>query len=165
LRKSSREFCLNAYFHITLRVLLHAVNLRHGTAGFTSPPKEVMLGIFSPLKIRKLRLRFEPANLGTRGQQASSRPPKPLTIGVLSMYRQSITHVVFTFPSLYNCLQFEVKLQAIHWCLCKHECIQKENKLRNFTNTLLVLFLEKRNGDIIGQTKVFLGFPVSISEC
>ena len=30
------------------RDLLHAANLRHGTDGFTSPPKEGMLWIFSP---------------------------------------------------------------------------------------------------------------------
>ena len=33
--------------------LLHAANLRHGTDGFTSPPKEGVLRIFSPLKIDK----------------------------------------------------------------------------------------------------------------
>jgi hypothetical protein len=32
------------------RVLLHAVNVRHGTDGFTSPPKEGVLWILSPLK-------------------------------------------------------------------------------------------------------------------
>jgi hypothetical protein len=32
------------------RVLLHAVNLRHGTDGFTSRPKEGVLRILSPLK-------------------------------------------------------------------------------------------------------------------
>jgi len=37
------------------RDLLHAANLRHGTDGFTSPPKEGMLRIFLPLKIRWLR--------------------------------------------------------------------------------------------------------------
>jgi hypothetical protein len=31
-------------------VLLHAVNLRHGTDGFTSPPKKGALRIFSPEK-------------------------------------------------------------------------------------------------------------------
>jgi hypothetical protein len=31
-------------------VLLHAENLRHGTDGFTSPPKEGVLRIFSPEK-------------------------------------------------------------------------------------------------------------------
>jgi hypothetical protein len=35
-------------FHINHRVLLHAANLRHETDGFTSPPKEGMLWIFSP---------------------------------------------------------------------------------------------------------------------
>jgi hypothetical protein len=30
------------------RDLLHAANLRHGTDGFTSPPKEGMLRNFSP---------------------------------------------------------------------------------------------------------------------
>jgi len=30
------------------RDLLHAVKLRHGTDGFSSPPKEGMLRIFSP---------------------------------------------------------------------------------------------------------------------
>ena len=32
----------------TFRDLLHAANLRHGTDGFTSPPKEGVLRIFSP---------------------------------------------------------------------------------------------------------------------
>jgi hypothetical protein len=31
------------------KVLLHAVNLRHGTDGFTSPPKEVVIRIFITL--------------------------------------------------------------------------------------------------------------------
>ena len=34
--------------------LLHAANLRHGTDGITPPPKEGVLRIFSPLKIRRL---------------------------------------------------------------------------------------------------------------
>jgi hypothetical protein len=50
VRKSSREFCLNADFHVTFRDLLHAANLRHRTAGFTSPPKEGVLGFFFALK-------------------------------------------------------------------------------------------------------------------
>jgi len=50
------------------RDLLHAANLRHGTVGFTSPPKEVKPTVSAG---------FEPANLGTKGQHATSRPPKP----------------------------------------------------------------------------------------
>ena len=69
-REMANEFCLKMPdFHITFRDLLHAVNLRHGTNGFTSLPKEGVLRIFSG---------FEPANLGTKGQHATSRPPKPL---------------------------------------------------------------------------------------
>ena len=42
------------------RDLLHAANLRQGTDGFTSPPKEGVLWIFSPLKIRRLRPGLNP---------------------------------------------------------------------------------------------------------
>jgi len=42
------------------RDLLHAANLRHGTDGFTSPLKEGVLKIFSPLKIRRLRPGLNP---------------------------------------------------------------------------------------------------------
>ena len=72
-----RKFCLNADFHITFRDLLHAVKLRHGTDGFNSPPKEGVLGIFRP-KNPTASAGCEPANLGTKGQHATSRPPKPL---------------------------------------------------------------------------------------
>ena len=58
--------------------LLHAANLRHGTDGFTSPPKEGVLGIFFfALKNPTALAGFEPVNLGTKGQHATSRPPKP----------------------------------------------------------------------------------------
>jgi hypothetical protein len=46
--RNVREFCLNVDFHATFRDLLPAVKLRHGTDGFTSPPKEGVLRIFSP---------------------------------------------------------------------------------------------------------------------
>ena len=36
-------------FHVTFRGLLHAVNLRHETNGFTSLPKEDVLRIFFSL--------------------------------------------------------------------------------------------------------------------
>ena len=50
------EFCLKMPdFHVTFRDLIHAVNLRHGTDGFTSPPEEGVLSIFSPWKIQRLR--------------------------------------------------------------------------------------------------------------
>jgi hypothetical protein len=45
-RDMSGKFCLNADLHVTSRDLLHAVKLRHGADGFTSPPKEGLLRIF-----------------------------------------------------------------------------------------------------------------------
>jgi hypothetical protein len=62
------------------RDLLHAANLRHRTDGFTSPPKEGLLKIFSSLKIRQLWPGLNPSNLGTKGQHATSRPQKPLNL-------------------------------------------------------------------------------------
>jgi hypothetical protein len=50
---------------------------RHGTDGFTSNPKEGVLRIFAPEK-SEASAGFEPANLGTKGQHATSRPPKPI---------------------------------------------------------------------------------------
>ena len=77
------EFCLKMPdFHVTFRDLLHAVNLRHGTKGFTSLPKEGVLRIFFALKNLTTSAGFEPANLGTKGQHATSRPPKPLVFKV-----------------------------------------------------------------------------------
>ena len=73
------EFCLKMPdFHVSFRDLLHAVNLRHGTDGFTSPPKEGVLRIFFfALKNPTASVGIEPANFGTKGQHATSRPPKP----------------------------------------------------------------------------------------
>ena len=45
---------------LKFRDLLHAANLRHGTDGFTSPPKEGVLRIFSTLKIPRLRPGLNP---------------------------------------------------------------------------------------------------------
>ena len=55
------------------RDLLHAANLRHGTDGFTSPPKEGVLRIFFALINPTASAGFEPANLGTKGQHATAQ--------------------------------------------------------------------------------------------
>jgi hypothetical protein len=51
---------------------------QHGTDGFTSPPKEGVLRNFFRPKNPTASAGFEPANLGTKGQHTTSRPPKPL---------------------------------------------------------------------------------------
>ena len=49
-------------FHAFFMDLLHAANLRHGTDGFTSPPKEGVLRIFFALKNPTASAGFETAS-------------------------------------------------------------------------------------------------------
>jgi hypothetical protein len=66
---------------------------RHATDSFTSPPKEGVLW-----KNPTVSAGFEPANLGTKGQHATSRPPKPL-FGYL---KRNISQ---TFVLLFRCIK------------------------------------------------------------
>jgi len=59
-REMFREISSRIQFPPNSRDLLHSANLRHGTDGFTSPTKEGVLRIFSPLKIRLLRPGLNP---------------------------------------------------------------------------------------------------------
>jgi hypothetical protein len=66
------EFCLpNISIH-ACKVLLHAVNLRLGTDGFTSPPKELVLRIFITLK--------NPQTLGPVASTLTTSPPRVLVV-------------------------------------------------------------------------------------
>jgi hypothetical protein len=60
------EFCLQSNSY-ACRCLLQAVNLRHGTDGFTSPQLEVVQRICIALKNPSSSAGFEPANLGSNG--------------------------------------------------------------------------------------------------
>ena len=75
-RKVVRQFSLHDASIRAIRDLLHAANLRHGTDGFTSPPKEGVLRMFFALKNPTALAGFEPANLGTKDQHTTPRPPK-----------------------------------------------------------------------------------------
>jgi hypothetical protein len=65
------EFCLRNISIHARKVLLHDVNLRHGTDGFTSPPKEIVLRIFITLKNPSTSAGIEQANLGSSGEHAN----------------------------------------------------------------------------------------------
>jgi hypothetical protein len=62
--KHGRRILLTKHLFHARKVLLHAINLRHGTDGFTSPPKEVVLWIFITLKIHRPRPGLNPQTLG-----------------------------------------------------------------------------------------------------
>jgi hypothetical protein len=99
VRNGGFEFSLRNIFIHARKVILHAVNLRHGTdGGFTSPPKEMVLRIFITLKNPSIDPRIEPANLGSSGEHAdhlstevdtSSYIPTIISAGC-SQTRQSI---------------------------------------------------------------------------
>jgi len=74
----------------TFRVLLHAPNLRHGTDGFTSPPKEGLLRIFLSLKIQLLRPGLNPR---TWVLKASTLPLDYRSRYLRSTYKNTYTGV------------------------------------------------------------------------
>ena len=80
--KCGRERCpvILPKFRLPLkfRALLHAANLRHGTDGFTSPPKEGVLRIFFALKIRRLRP-------GLNSRTWVLKPPFVIYVGIKSI--------------------------------------------------------------------------------
>jgi hypothetical protein len=69
------KFCLNADFHGTFRDLLLAADVRHGTHGLTSLPKEGVMRIFPPLKIRRLRQGLNPRTWVPEASTLTPRPP------------------------------------------------------------------------------------------
>ena len=77
-REIAENLAKSGDFHVTFGFFLHAVNLRHGTDGFTSPPKEGALRIFFRPKNPTASAGFEPANSGTKGQHAHLQTTKPL---------------------------------------------------------------------------------------
>jgi hypothetical protein len=89
------------------RYLLHAANLRCGTDGFTSPPKEGVLRNFSHWKILTASARFEPANLGTWRQHATPRPPTPL---ICRTYRPQTWSVADNLQTFYHVILFSIYL-------------------------------------------------------
>ena len=93
------------------RVLLHATNLRHGTDNFTSLPKEgVPRNFLSPFKNPTASAGFEPSNLGTIGQHATSAPPKPPTEGVYK-YSNIICPYFWRYVTKYP---FKIWLTFVH---------------------------------------------------
>jgi hypothetical protein len=76
--KSPINLAYNCDFHGKCRVLLDVANLRHETDGFNSSPKEGMLRIFSPRKIRRFRPCLNPRTWVSEASMLTTRPSKPL---------------------------------------------------------------------------------------
>ena len=70
--KNPADFTQRLWFR--LEVLLRAANLRHGTHGFTSLPKEVMLRIFTLWKIHRPRPGLNPRTSGPVASMITTGP-------------------------------------------------------------------------------------------
>ena len=99
-----------------LGIFLYAANLRHGTDGFTSPPKEGVLRIFSPLKIRRLQPGLNPRTRVLKASTLTPRPLKPLSPCLTGLHFLSLCHSLCIPLSCYtNPLQspFHPKLKLL----------------------------------------------------
>ena len=105
------EFCLKMPdFHVTFRDLLHAVNLRHGTNGFTSLLKEGVLRIFSPWKIQRLQPGLNPQ---TWVPTASTLPLDHRSRSVCCKNTPCVVTFYFKLQCYRHCLLLEENLTRI----------------------------------------------------
>jgi hypothetical protein len=117
------------------RVLLHAVNLRHGTDGFTSPPKEGVLRILPPLKPIVLG-RVWTHDLGSSGKHANNYTTDGDIILILNskeVYSQNLQFLD----------AFTTELLKYAWSVCPH--VTTRERLNRFLwNLILVVTLTCR---------------------
>jgi hypothetical protein len=79
--------------------LLHAVNQRQGTQGFTALPKEGALRIKTRKKIRRLRPGLNPRTWVPKASALTPRPPKPLS-NVTSALIYSSVELLWIYPTI-----------------------------------------------------------------
>ena len=110
---------------IHFRVLLHATNMRHGTNGFTSLPKEGVLRIFSPWKIRRLRPGLNPRTwvpknggvITTRFVEVVPSTTSSSPSSFIRIIRRSIFYVVNHMNMNMNETSVETFRMASFFCL------------------------------------------------
>ena len=108
-RGMAGEFCLKIPdFHVTFRDLLNAVNLRHGTDGFTSLPKEGVLRIFSPWNIQRLRSGLNPRTWVPKASTLplDHRSRKPLTLTLMHCMGKTQSGFMLKQMVLIQCVSF-----------------------------------------------------------
>ena len=141
------------------RDLLHAANLQHGTDGFTSPPKEGVLRIFSPLKIRRLRPGLNPltwvlkaSTLPLEHRYHGKNPVTPLEIdpGTVRLVAQRLNHYVTPGPRC-NTYDLESAVWGSVWIIYVY--ITLARSLQNFkVPALLYCILNTSEGAVCFAT-------------
>jgi hypothetical protein len=99
-----RNMAAKHLFH-ACKFLSHAVNLRHGTDGFTSPPKERRAADFITLKIHRPWPGLNPRTLGPVASTLTTRPPRATynnnTHYLLSVHHQKCCPSKCACPNMY----------------------------------------------------------------
>jgi hypothetical protein len=101
------------------RVLLHAINLRHGTDGFTSPPK----GIFITHKNPPSSVGFEPATecpVGPVASTLTTGPPRAAT---------SIPHFIKICPGCTEGRQTRGRPVSVSFLISRGDCAVRKARL------------------------------------
>jgi len=91
-KKMSGSNCLNSDFHLNLGIFYMPQIYDMGSTALLPLRRKACWGFFRP-KNPTVSAGFEPANLGTKGQHATSRPPKPL----------KWLHLIMNAPGLGDC--------------------------------------------------------------
>jgi hypothetical protein len=124
-REMAEKFCRKWRLPRHFWVLLHAVKHDMEQTALFPLRRKACWGFFRP-KNPTASAGFEPANLGTKGQHATSRPPKPLcpcTDNINSRFwiLHPVTHFVDLAAKVYQSYLLRVALWelqhiAVIWC-------------------------------------------------
>jgi hypothetical protein len=110
------------------RDILLTANLRHGTDSFTSPPKEGVLRIFSPLKIRLLRPGLNPRTWVPKASTLRLDHRSRCDVYALRKWTKAvlfnrICRVLYKHCSFLKFYKFKLALEWLDWKAQKHEII------------------------------------------
>jgi hypothetical protein len=136
LARNVRAFCLQVSLSYCRDLLTCRKVLRHGTAGFTSPPKEVVLRVCTALKTHCPRPGLNLRTVGPLAITITTRPPRATKSYFISPYIQSFQNGgrsdfwggYTTCTSQRSTMQFSrlIDLQRINNFRLDHSCDKPE---------------------------------------
>ena len=160
-REIVREFCLNSDFHLNLGIFYMPQIYDMGPIALLPLRRKACWGFFRP-KNPTAWAGFEPANLGTKGQHATPRPPKPLDINKITLLHQvGISHYfmkeVFslTLWPINSCSALNQNCNALFSLFCSN-AVQHETFICSGTYESLFLLGK------MSTSKILLGFSLSL---
>jgi hypothetical protein len=141
-REIAENFAESGDFHVG--VLLHAVNLRHGTDGFTSPPKKGALRIFSPEKSDN----FGRVRTRELGYQRPARSPldhrsRWHRILPLNILQQKSVSMMWVFLKLAANSVNIINEGDKCYILCRWSCYEDDKDWTSFSSFGFLLFVDR----------------------